>query len=297
MRASLQSVIRVLKTPSVPDVITQKPFDHDPGHYRRLCSIQAGNPDPCDLVNYALDMQYMDLQPDLLRNLTPLRLTAWRRDLFEGDNAGYGAFVEHFWPALLKGVALKQVFTEPEQAALADFLRDSILDRLDVENSLHFSGMGASPYRWVQSLVAYGVLFSDILRLWNEWWDTKTIGHAIALFQFASALMCDDKKNPVFAPWTRDHGGGPPALWDCGCHMFDIGWKEANLSFLRQTVNVDYVKECLRLALHRIPSGSSKNTASRIVLDLPKQEALLALRIQELPKLLENVSAVEGFTV
>lgn len=278
-------------------MITQKPFDHDPDHYRRLCVFQGDSPEPCDLVNYALDMQYMDLQPDLLRHLMPLLLTVWRRDLFEGDKAGYGAFVEHFWPALLKGAALKQVLAKPEQDAITDYLRDSILDRLDVESLLHFSGMGASPYRWVETLVAYGVLFSDVERLWNEWWDMKTTGHAVAAFQYASALLYEGKKNPVFAPWTPEKGGGPPALWDCGCHMFDVGWTEANLLFLQRTLNVNYIEDRLRLALERIPSGTSKDTALRIVNDFPEQEALLALRIQELPKLLEDVSAVEGFTV
>src|SRR5262249_22137958 len=148
----------------------------------------------------------------------------------------------------------------------------------------------------VESLVAYGVLFSDVERLWNEWWDTKTTGHAIALFQYASALMYEEKKNPVFAPWTPDKGGGPPALRDCGCHMFDIGWKDANLVFLQRTLNINYFEDRLRLALDRIPGGALKDTASRIVNDLPQQEALLAMRLQELPKLLENVSAVEGFT-
>jgi hypothetical protein len=157
--------------------------------------------------------------------------------------------------------------------------------------------MGASPYRWVQALVSYGVLFSDIETLWNEWWQTKTPGHAIAAFQYASALLYDAGKNPVFAPWTRDKGGGAPALWDCGCHMFDVGWTEGNLSFLKRTLTVDYFKKRLGLSLERIPTGPVKEIALRIVHEFPQQEVLLALRIEQLPELLTNVSAVEGFTI
>ena len=69
MRASLQQVVRVLKSEGAPDKIMQKPFDQDPGHYRRLCALQGGNPDPGDLLNYALDMQYMEAQ--LARAGTP----------------------------------------------------------------------------------------------------------------------------------------------------------------------------------------------------------------------------------
>jgi hypothetical protein len=79
--------------------------------------------------------------------------------------------------------------------------------------------------------------------------------------------------------------------------MFDVGWTEANLSFLRQTLSVDYFKEHLGVAADRIPIGPAKETALRMRRDVPKREALLAQRIQELPKLLENVSAVEGFTI
>ena len=297
MRASLQDVTKVIKSNGMPVMITQEPFDHDPGHYQRLGRLQSASPDNSDLVDYALDMQYMELQPDLLRHLTPVLLAAWRRDLFEGDAAGYGGFVEYFWPALLKGTALRKLFTEREQAAFITFIRNSILDRLDSEDSLRFSGMGASPYRWVHSIVSYGVLFPDIEDLWNEWWQTKTPGHAIAAFQYASALMYEAEKNPVFAPWTPDKGGGAPALWDCGCHLFDTGWKEENVLFLKQTLSVDYLTERLRLALEKIHNLPVGETASRIVGDIPRQGALLALRIEEVPKLLANVSAVEGFTL
>lgn len=297
MRASLEDVTNVIGSKRAPTSITQEPFDHDPAHYRRLCMLQGEHPDVSDLVNYTLDMTYTELQPELLRYLTPILLAAWRRDLFEGDAAGYGGFVENFWPALLKGAALKQVFTEQERVVFTAYMRNSILDRMDVENSLQFSGMGASPYRWIQSLVSYGVLFSDVETLWDEWWQTKTPGHAIAAFQYASALLYETEKNTVFAPWTRDKGGGAPELWECGCHMFDVGWGEENLSFLKRTLSVDYFKKHLTNALDRFPVGTAKTIASRIVRDLPAQEALLALRVEELPKLLTDVSAVEGFTI
>ncbi len=297
MRISIQEVARAMKSNRVPKTITQEPFDYEPGHYKRLCNLHDRQPSGCDLANYALDMKYMELQPDLLRHLTPVLLEAWRRDLFEGDVAGYGGFVEEFWPALLKGAALQTIYTDAERAAFIGFLRETILERLDAEHSLRFSGMGASPYRWIETLVCYGVLFSDIEVLWTEWWQVKTHGHAVAAFQYASALLYESDKNPVFDAWTRDNGGGPPALWDCGCQMFDVSWREENLSFLRRTLSVDYVERNLRVASDQIQIGPAKEVASRILQELPNQRTLLALRIEELPKLLTDVSQVEGFTI
>ena len=109
--------------------------------------------------------------------------------------------------------------------------------------------------------------------------------------------MYENDKNPIFAAWTPEKGGGPPALWECGSHMFDVGWREENLSFLSRTLSVAYVTERLRVASEHIQIGPAKEVASRILRDLPNQMVLLALRIEELPKLLTNVSGVEGFTI
>lgn len=296
LRTSIENVRKALKAYKMPKQITQKPFDHDPSHYRRLCDLRGGDPAVADLYDYALDMTYMELQPDLLRYLTPVLLTAWKKDLFDGDQAGYAGFTEQFWGALLKGPAFKSIYTEAERAAVSEYMRDTILDRIDTEKSLQFSGMGASPYRWIETLISYGIVFSDVEILWTEWWQMKTTGHAIAAFQYATALMYEADKNPVFAAWTKGGGGGAPAVWSSRGMMFDVGWREENLNFLKRTLSVAYMEQNLRIALEKIPNDPVKEVALRILRDLPNQSALLALRIEELPKLLANTSQIEGFT-
>lgn len=297
VRASIQDVVRVIQSPGVPPRITQKPFDEDSGHYRRLCALNGAEPQAWDLVNYALDMQYTELQPELLRHLTPILLKAWRRDLFEGSAAGYGGFVEQFWAALLKGRALNEVYSQKERGAFISYMRNSILDRLDGEEMLRFSGMDASPYCWVHAFVCYGTLFSDIETLWNEWWRMGTSGHAVAAFQYASALMYENDKNPVFDAWTQDGGGGPPALWDCSAMMFNVGWKPENLAFFGATLSADYFEQKLREALPQIKNPATQKVALRIIDDFPGQRSRMELRIEELPDLLTDVSRGDGFTI
>jgi hypothetical protein len=297
VRTSIQNVTRVIKSAGPPKQITQQPFDRDLGHYQRLCSLKGDEPQNSDLADYALDMQYMELQPDLLRYLTPILLNAWKRDLFEGSAAGYGGFVEHFWPALLRGKALNSVFSQAERDAFVAYIRNTILDRLDAEEVLRFSGMGEPPYAWVQAFVSYGTLFSDIEILWTAWWQMKTSGHAIAAFQYASALMYENNKNPVFDAWTKDKGGGPPALWACGAMMFDVGWKQENLAFLRAILNVDYFEQKLRSAWTQIKEPGAKEVASGIMDDFDGRRTMLALRIEQLPDLLTNVSGTDGFMI
>lgn len=297
VRASIQDVTRAIKSAGIPKQITQQPFDHDPSHYHRLCRLNGNDPSGSDLLDYALDMQYMELQPELLRYLTPTLLTAWRKDLFGDSAAGYAGFVEQFWPALMKGKALNESFSEVERIAFIAFLRNSILDRLDVEESLHFSGMGAAPYRWVSAFVCYGTLFSDVKTLWTEWWEMKTPGHAIAAFQYSSALMYEENLNPIFEAWTRDKGGGPPPLWECGAMIFGLGWKQANLDFFKDTLSANYFEQKLQLASSRIKNEDAKKVASRIVDDFSGQRTRLDLRIEQLLDLLTDVSGVKGFQV
>jgi hypothetical protein len=167
----------------------------------------------------------------------------------------------------------------------------------DLEDSLHFAGMGATPYRWVEAFVSYGTVFSDVEILWTEWWQMNTSGHAVAAFQYASALMYEDDKNPVFDPWTRERGGGPPALWACCGMMFDVGWKQENLDFLKTILSTDYLEQKLRSAFDRIQNETVKMTASQILEDFPGQRTRLELRIQQLPNLLADVSLVDGFKI
>jgi len=297
MRSSLQVLSNALNSSRVPKAILQQPFDYDPGHYQRLCHLEGNRPNPVDLIDYALDMTYMELQPDLLRHLLPVLLEAWRQDLFEGEAANFGGFVEDFWPALLWGKALHGCLSDTERGEVMRFMRDTILDRLDAEDSPAFSGMRASPYRWIFSLVSFGVVFADIESLWTEWWQMKTSGHALAAFQYASVLLYEEDKNPVFASWTKDKGGGPPCLWECGCHIYDAGWREENLQFLRRTLSVEYIEQRLRAAQGMIKSAAPNSVATRMLADLPAHATLLALRIKQLPALLTTMSNVEGFTI
>ena len=297
VRASIQDVTEVIKSAGIPKQITQQPFDGDPGHCRRLCNLVSTDPLAADLYDYALDMTYMKLQPELLRHLTPILLAAWRKDLFERNLAGYRGFVEQFWTALLNGKILHNIYSEGERHAFITYIRNSILDRMDGGNLLHFSGMGASPYRWIHTLAAYGIVFADVEILWTEWWQIKTPGHAIAAFQYASVLMYEEAKNPVFHAWTQDKGGGPPELWECGTMMFDVGWKKENLDFLKSILSADYLEQKLRLALDQIQDKAALKIASQIVDDFAGQRARLELRIEELPTLLMDVSQANRFTI
>jgi len=89
--------------PLAADAVWQKPFDYDTGHLQRLAVLApAAAAEPADLVAYALDFKYEQIQKDLFLHLLPFCLRAWREDL-TSPFGRYETFVDEFYPALLRG--------------------------------------------------------------------------------------------------------------------------------------------------------------------------------------------------
>src|SRR5215510_4805628 len=86
---------RALGNPRPPADVWQRAFDYDADHLRRIVSLRPDQrAEPIDLVDYALDITYEEVQGDLLRYALPICLWAWREDLL-GRDRDYGGFVEH----------------------------------------------------------------------------------------------------------------------------------------------------------------------------------------------------------
>lgn len=293
MRASFENLARSLGVRQPPRRIWQQPFDPDAGHYNRLCRPGGAPPDGGDLVSYALDLRYQDLQPDLLRFLLPLCLRAWRESLFAPGSSPYGGFVEHFSPALAARADLESILGASRHRALSEFMGASILDRMDTESSLRFSGMNASPYKWFAALGSCAVIFAGVEALWHEWWRLETPGHACAALQYLSCLMYPDDSNPIFSPWTPLGGGGAPHLAETDGHIYDVGWRAHNIAFVQATLSVEYFRDRLYAAV-QVLAGDSSAVPQQMAADFESQQALLELRIEQLPALLSRPACETG---
>jgi hypothetical protein len=188
-------------------------------------------------------------------------------------------------------LANKQVFDlhlDPKQsAAVSDFMRESILEEIDDQRGLAYRSSGARPYRWITALTTYGVLLPDIERLWNSWWSIETLGRAVAMVQYVSCLMYPANENPVFAPWTPDHGGGPICLWGLEGHLYSHRWQPSNVSFLKKTLVPDRVTKLLIKAAERLKNEPEYPTILGIQEDIPLCHETLKSRCAELPRILE----------
>jgi hypothetical protein len=276
---------RALGHGAPPPSISQRAFDGDDGHLRRLVRLEANSkPRAADLGDYAHDIRYEAVQKDLLLWMLPFCLRTWSDDL-RGQDASYVGFVEQLYPALC-GEILDRVLSEDEAAAVARFMREVLLEEIDAQRGLAFRGMNARPYRWVYALTSYGVLHPDMEHLWDAWWRVETRGRAVAMLQYVSCLAYGEDENPVFAPWTRDEGGGPPCLWEFAGHLYTHRWREPNVQFLRRRLEPARISEQLGVAVQRLATEEEGEQARQVQAGIKERADILARRCAELPDIL-----------
>jgi hypothetical protein len=284
----LAALQRELGSAAAPARITQPAFDYDDGHLHRLVRLVPGeHAKPTDLGEYANDLLYAsEVQTDLFLYLLPTCLQALRDHLH--GTGRYGAFVENLYPALAHP-RVRALTSDEQRAAISDYMGRTLLDEIDDQRGLSYRGMGARPYRWVGALTTHGVLFPDIERLWTSWWSLDTVGRAVAAIQYFSCLMYANAENPVFAPWSRDKGGGPPCLWDYEGHLYEHRWLQPNVAFLARTLEPRGVEALLARAVDVLAGEPEHAVATAMLEDLPLCRETLEARCQELPRLLATV--------
>ena len=276
---------RALRSFPLPG-ITQDAYDGDSKHLHGLAQLNSDDrARVSDLWEYTQDLLYTEIQTSLLAHLLPFCLEAWRDDLL-GTSTEYGGFVEQFYPA----VANRHIFDrhlKPDQtAAVSEFMRASILEEIDGQRGLAHRGTAARPYRWITAMTTHGVLLPDVEKLWIEWWAVGTIGRAVAAVQYISCLMYSENENPVFAPWTPEGGGGPPCLWEFGGHLYTQRWLEANVDFLKSTLNTQAASDVLNRSVEQLIGQPEHARAAQVRDDLPLCAEVLTARCADLPRLL-----------
>src|SRR3982750_1270284 len=119
---AITAIRRALGNPAPlsADDAWQKPFDYDRPHLHRLAVLPPdADADPADLVAYALDFKYEQLQKDLFMHVLPFCLRAWQEDL-TSPFGRYEAFVDELYPALLRGGVFDGILNPREATTVGD---------------------------------------------------------------------------------------------------------------------------------------------------------------------------------
>jgi hypothetical protein len=280
---------RKLSALQPPHDITQEAFEGDVRHLRRLARLRPGDrAATSDLWEYVHDLRNTQVQGPLFVYLLPFLLQALRDDL-RGFQEEYGGLIEHLYPVLADRRVFDECLNDDQREAASEFIRQAILDEIDDQRGLSYTGSRSRPYRWVRALTTYGVLRPDAQRLWNAWWSLGTIGRSVSAVQYISCLMYSERENPVFAPWTPDAGGGPPCLWDFEGHLYTHKWLQPNADFLKRNLSVHSVRDLLVRAVNDLAGHAEFDTAAAIQEDFPLCTETVETRCAELPIFLGTV--------
>ena len=179
---------------------------------------------------------------DDLRFLFPPILRIWDSALYEHDSW----FTQHFHAEVCRTDFLERALSPTLREAACAFMVGVLSERIGSEQALPVKGASTS-HDWFGYVASFGVFTNSIPALWSAIWESQQPGHAVALLQYLSCLIYEDS-NPIFAPWTRDKGGGPPELWGFDSVGFDEAWKQENVSFMTTALTTARISDWLERA-------------------------------------------------
>lgn len=275
----LNDLYQRLGSVTPPETISQSAFDGDLAHLERIAKLHLGQrATGIDLANYMDDVLYGEIQSSLLVHALPFCLRAWH-DYLRDEQFDCPGFAELFYTVLAKKEIFAGILTDDQREALLGFMRDSILEEIDAQDRVRFDGYPAAPHRWIRALTTYGVIAPDIELLWMNWWSISTIGRAISAVQYVSCLVYPKDSNPVFAPWTREKGGGPPCLWEFEGYLYESTWKSQNVEFLQRLFsNPQIIISVIQRAVLSLSQHDGFFTAQQLLADSESPSANLKLR-------------------
>ncbi len=279
-RITPERMVGVLGPAKKPSTVWQKQFDGDDETLRRLAGYRWDEAPDEDLWCYIHDLTYVPLQPDLFRHVFPRCLKFWYDTLLRDEGAEIGD--ADFHRALIRGDAPNKLMSEDERQRLLAFFVDGQLDRIDLESDFSHQRPGAASQSWIGRFNTLGLVAPIVPELWKRWWSLGTHGQAVAAIKYASGLIYFADENPIYLPWTPDEGGGGPYLteWDAG--IYDQGWLEPNLTFLRETLTCDYIVDRVSAAARALQPSPEAAKADEVAKHAAERGDIISLRIDDL---------------
>lgn len=280
--------------PKPPVTVWERQFDYFDEDLERLASTPYEQIDFSDLWYYYHDLAYVELQPDLFDYLFPVCLMDWHRTLMANLPCSHGDSDFHY--GLHRGNVFDKMMVPERRDAIYEFFRDSFIERLDAERGFGYSGSNTPAYGWIHRLNSLGIVIPRMDLLWDSWWALETPGRAVAALQYCSGLMYFEGENPLFPAWTKEKGGGGLYNWENDTQIYDVGWMECNLEFLRTTLTAEFVSDGVSRAAALLRGEPESEMACRLEADLPACKELVAIRISELPVILSRPSGSHGWS-
>jgi hypothetical protein len=197
-----------------------------------------------ELITYTSNVLGTVGGPADFRCLLPKMLHAWAVDIQEQHSLS--AYTHLLHAALNRDRFFLEQLTQDERDAATAFMRERLLARIDSEVSLYIEGKTRT-HEWFDYIASYGTFTPDIPCLFDEWWQMRTKGHAVAAVQYASCFIAGRLagRNPLFSAWTPNTGGGPPSLSQYDSSGTGERWLDSNIAYLEAKFGFEFLMERL----------------------------------------------------
>lgn len=286
-------LLEQLKHPKPPKEIWQKPFDYFRGHCERIAS-PSEKTDLYDFLDFFLDYQYMEVQRDLLAYTLPKALEAWARCVLgEPDHEKFTGdwHFEGMWEAFAYRPLYPEFLTLEQFSCVTQFLSDILIERMQQETSLSFQGSNASPYQWISLHATLTCIFPVTECIWERWWSMPASGLAVCGVQWISSLLYESNDNPIFEPWNKYTGGGPPLLFEVD-FLRSKPADHAGIEYLRKTLNIEWGRNVLEQAERVLKKHPEYKVIPKMLAEFELQSIILEERIETLINVLERGEGV-----
>ena len=266
----------IFGNPKPPAVIWQQQFDGL--DLTPLISKDCNKLTNADLYDYWDDLAYVkELQPDLFQYLFPICLAVWHEELMQHRLIT----PPYFYQTLQRCKVTKGLMSEQQRQGVYHYMCDALIGLIEQEHDFAYAYMHTPVYTWTDTFNNLGALAPVIESLWLRWWALDNHGKAISALKYASGLVYGPRENPLFPPWTREEGGGPPNLADMDTTCFKEGWLPENLLFMRETLSAGYICDKLAQAAAVLRDTPESETATRIASDAQQRQDIITIRIEE----------------
>lgn len=263
-----------------PKVVHERQFDGFDEQLRRLARTPYKQMDFSDLWYYHHDLAHVELQPDLFAYLFPACFMDWHQSLMRNEACSHGD--SEFHHGMRRGEVFEKMMTPDQRNSVFEFFTDSFVERWDSERGFTTIRNRAPTAAWIDRFNSVGLIMPRIDLLWDAWWSLETPGRAVAAIQYCSGLMYFDGDNPIFHALN----GISPNLWKNDSYVYDVGWLDENVEFLKKGLTVDFVTKAVMNAAARLTGEPEWEKAHRLENELSTCRELIELRVNELPQLL-----------
>jgi hypothetical protein len=287
MEISWDRVRRIFGYPEPPREVWERQFDYCDDDLRRVANTPFEQINSSDLSYYYHDLAYVELQPELFAYLFPVCLMDWHATLLRDEGCWHGDSEFHY--GVYQGKVFEKMVSPEQKMAIFEFFRDSFLLRLERQRGFLDLESKSPLTRWIRRFTSLGIIMPRIDLLWDPWWALETLGSAVASIQYLSGLMYFEGENPIFGPWTSKLDG--PYLWENDSQIYASGWTDENVSFLQESLTVQFVSDKLQRAVEMLKDEPEYKIARQVGCDLSDRTEIIESRISELPTLLSSWGA------